>query len=939
MTKSILYGKDVIYLLDNVSYAEKEFLDKLFLFTNSLVIKDQKRADESESLESAKRSQEYMLAYSSRDTFSTYTNWSKRDIVGAGITDDGEIKKYLANPNIIPETYKDYMLRERRRSIIEGYDEINNYYRMLAGLPDWGEEPIRVSSGKYITELDSREFSNVAKTELDALIERYPDKEYLLHLGSKSVSIYDARSAKHFYILNYEKFIFEEERAKKFIELYYESMIYTINVLYTDAFSHQEYYEGFMTLFIIFMTMQKFINEQFNYAIRRDFFDLESIKNIFESYGLPFFSEIPIKYQRRLVKNLNQLLKYKGTNKVLVDITNIFGFQNAELFRYFLVKDFKRDSSGDIMIDKNNPRNSYELSFAQVPLDDKDISASLRKKHLYQSYEEVVHDDPFWGVNENEEDVTRDEFKEQLLDAEFNYINTKYMSMNTMFNMTQSNFEASYFFNMINDMEGKGLLDEMKFTNNQIKSSGNFIRVFDVVSAIYYLLFKRFGYDDNIIYTPTAVGTIYGFNFDGNLDELMGRIKEKAAIKFDNKVVNYKFDNITEKELKILAAPNINDQKEQLIDLYFKNKDYRNFLMDKIRKTNDYQEYKALSEIFNYNMYSESVKNLYANGPQDVYQTYSEYLKETDKELMEYLQLNSGNKEGIIKTIDTLLLSLEAYFNSERFEYIFSSLTNISGELVKQYMIKLVNIFKAYTVELKKINVYYVFDDRFVSTIRMFSVVRKNINSIKADSLDRDLTDAIGIGAVKISIEKELKELDEYYEMAKKAVFNEINELLMNDNISGLDVLLDKADNLLLNLMDFSERVSTFHKSEDLNRFVEFHALVSDIKYKEQLPLELKAELIEIEKSVLSHFEPIDYSLRDVTLFKEGQLDFKQDINILIIKPLQEMKLGLRGIMDNTVLLLTEADHLYHEGQDGIVRNHTLNKSDALSMRESFIIL
>ena len=76
---------------------------------------------------------------------------------------------------------------------------------------------------------------------------------------------------------------------------------------------------------------------------RRDVFDERCIQAIFASYGVPYYNEIPIKYQVAMMKNLNTLLKFKSTSKCMLDICSIFGFDNVRIFKYFLLRDRKLD--------------------------------------------------------------------------------------------------------------------------------------------------------------------------------------------------------------------------------------------------------------------------------------------------------------------------------------------------------------------------------------------------------------------------------------------------------------------------------------------------------------------------------------------------------------------------------------------------------------------
>ena len=71
-------------------------------------------------------------------------------------------------------------------------------------------------------------------------------------------------------------------------------------------------------------------------------------KYIFESNGVKYFDDIPLKYQIALVKNLNKLIKFKSTDKCIVDIISIFGINNIEVFKYYIMKDRYLNKPNDL---------------------------------------------------------------------------------------------------------------------------------------------------------------------------------------------------------------------------------------------------------------------------------------------------------------------------------------------------------------------------------------------------------------------------------------------------------------------------------------------------------------------------------------------------------------------------------------------------------------
>ena len=81
------------------------------------------------------------------------------------------------------------------------------------------------------------------------------------------------------------------------------------------------------------------ISEVQEFIARRDIFDDRSIRYLFESYGIPYYPEIPRVYQIAMVKNINTLLKWKASTKNMIDICSLFGFDEIEIFRYYLLRD------------------------------------------------------------------------------------------------------------------------------------------------------------------------------------------------------------------------------------------------------------------------------------------------------------------------------------------------------------------------------------------------------------------------------------------------------------------------------------------------------------------------------------------------------------------------------------------------------------------------
>jgi photosystem II stability/assembly factor-like uncharacterized protein len=128
----------------------------------------------------------------------------------------------------------------------------------------------------------------------------------------------------------------------------YDNCRYTVMGVYYNGVlqKENEFYEAFLAMSILFMTIQLMHTKYLAKDIGRDFYDIESIRYIYNAYGAPFFSDIPLTFHRRIVKNMNRLLQVKGSTKVFYELSDLMDYKNLDIYEYYLIKSHKRDDSG-----------------------------------------------------------------------------------------------------------------------------------------------------------------------------------------------------------------------------------------------------------------------------------------------------------------------------------------------------------------------------------------------------------------------------------------------------------------------------------------------------------------------------------------------------------------------------------------------------------------
>ena len=555
------------------------------------------------------------------------------------------------------ERIKTAITKEMQTWYPSHHEELNNYYRSIIGLPpldsngnvmvdtlvhSWDDE-----HNEYM-EFGTKFINNTPKSiypekhwehqlcEFDAydidilnqngIIDDWiqackadinsPRYRYLKYLGDNALDIYTCSKAMNFQLIGMPT-IDEPEFKSKFLDKYAINRDYIIRSVYSDAYRFQsDYYNKFIIIFILINTIMDCLTSIPDYIIDREVFDSRCIKYLFESFGIPYYSEIPIKYQKAMLKNLNILIKYKSSTRNMVDICSLFGFSDVKVFGYYLFKqrivdintgEYKYDENNDIsydldklyvkdingeiqdyngvkytklldyrhydaekylktivcedkdgnttkkqIIDNNSDvyihdelGNDFiplkdtdyfrkikaetapaELKFIKVPVND-DLTEYKNDPEYLIPYDEIVYQDEgnTWDGGDD-----HDYLYNKLVNHEFNAVKTKYISVETVTQMTELSFQVSYFYNMLFDnMYSEDALT-VEIPHLKI---GHKFRFMDVVCYLFSLMYLYNGLEDNIMYSPTQILYVKGYNFDTDLNEVL---QDATAFKQNNPI-------------------------------------------------------------------------------------------------------------------------------------------------------------------------------------------------------------------------------------------------------------------------------------------------------------------------------------------------------------------------------------------------------------------
>lgn len=832
-------------------------------------------ADTYETLEIRKYVDAYLDAYYQRDDFSLYDYTEEEFRLACtqlGLSENFNFSYYYKNQDTTPKYIKSRLLANRRLSIIESYEEKNNYYRMLNGYPDiddnefiyidydiaiqYGIDPtlpvhlIEDQMGThYITALESTGY-------IDQLIEENPDKEYLKYLGSKRIDIIEARRAKNFSILYLDSSITESIR-NMFSTLYEQCREYFMTTIYIyDYRKVIDYYDRFIGLCIMVMALQQLTARSIVSSLDRDFFDTHAIQALYEMYDIPFYSKLDEKTQKSLCQNINMLIQNKGTNKVIYDIASLLGFSRIDIYKYYLMKEHRMDNLGNpIFVTKqefNEDTGEYEevydyeamydVYFQKVQLNEYDYHEALEDPTNRVSYESVTENDPFW--------IEDDELYQEVWESEYNYKESKYLGVTVSYKLSELLYENIMLLRMIFDM--KENITDITLKLPSITGDTP-VSLFDTIVLLCALTSKKYGLNGEIVSKPSQI--IQVLDHMERLYNPYETMNETFAFNFDwmndvhyQKVKNELYQYMSESEVKefeeyisILTINEYatNEQKIEAINKMYSNiRGLSRFMAKKMQKSTSVEEYRTVSRFFRAMFYSKETSEMFTvkdgAGGNIIPSTFQEYLLYSNASLNEFFETVDRNECHLY--IDHIITRLETLIDNLDYLYII----NASTSAVQDVLIDLVRFFKSYTTDMIGLNIVYIFDFIPDNLLRLFDRIETIRKQLRLnDSIDFGYADVIKNAYAKIKINESIWNLKEelfmhaMIRLYEKLSFGEVlaisKEIHFSDIIKLVEDIYIHATIRNKDLLEFTDKINSISATAYINDQMNFleEALVS----------------------------------------------------------------------------------------------------------------
>lgn len=504
----------------NPDVSAQSFMTELMDLSLHLVWKDPYYANSEEQEEDRVDAEAYVAARNGNLLFNSVFQFHT-SVLQSFFPVPEELEFVLRDKRMIPDELRPAIVAAESDIIIkewEGGRESNDYYRMLFGLPPKNmPENEFVYNTRYadidmttpvhlLSYTDRLRLENLGYFSSLRAQERYSGNEYkyLEFLGKYRIYPYVARQAENFELLYIQQSQYTALR-NDFIDTYEAARRMVYRVYYSDAYRNQSHlYEGFLGMCILFITQSRMFVKYLEADIPRNFYDLESLKLVYDAYSVPFYSAIPLKYHERIVKRINELISYKGSNQVFYDLFDIFDFGRMSAYQYYLVKDRITDDDGNPVFRDNmgqplTPEKMWKIRFAKVGFED-DQFVAITDPQNSVDYDILTSDDPYW--------VEDDDLKKKLYESDWNFFHSKYMGVQIMFELSKLIFETCYFLRMLEDNR-----NTTKELSVYYMVTGEEYPLFDIVIYAVALLCKNAGFTGEIPSDPAAVSAVYGFNF------------------------------------------------------------------------------------------------------------------------------------------------------------------------------------------------------------------------------------------------------------------------------------------------------------------------------------------------------------------------------------------------------------------------------------------
>ena len=704
--------------IETVSYTNETFKSYLMALSKDIVWKNSSLANSYESNTDPYLTEIFLTANRGVLNFDVVRAFPRAVLRKVGIP-DAQIDLYAADKNKIPESLRNTVVAEYQTALcstnpatgrlgyetadgwVSVYDEQNDYYRNLNGLPGINDtDYIYNSDPRWPTNIPIHLMNLIDRLEmedagvLDQMLIEHPKAKYLKYCGSKMIDIYKARTAGRFEIL-WRNSINSSTLEEDFDAVYLSCCNLVNSVYYTEAFKKtNNLYENFLAMCVLFMTIQTMQYHYLSVDVIRDFYDTESIKYVYDSYSVPFYNEIPLEYHRKIVKNINKLISYKGSSQVFFNLFDIFD-TNMTIYSYYLTKvhKFNEDGTPSFIMETADDGNSvlspknYEIAFSRGEIY-ADPALSVADPVNKSDYTIITTSDPYWIDDYNTQKT--------LNDATFNFNETKYIGVQTSFDLIKIAYENAYLFKMITD--NKNITDVLTLNWIDMGISASILDIFIYLAA---LICKFYGYEGLISAKLPYTAALLGYDFQANATIIKDTINNNPYLR-------------TNEQLKDKIRSMVITDTNSVNTVFSNMQEIESMIISGFINASSREEFNAYRELYNTLMTSKIIDEVYADDSGKAAESFSSLLRYQSPDL--YSRLISIAEEDIEAELTVLVDKIDSFITS--LKYAPHSLGMESSNLIDN-LFRILRFFKSAKAEIIGYNVVYQISTRGINFFKL----------------------------------------------------------------------------------------------------------------------------------------------------------------------------------------------------------------------------
>lgn len=683
-------------------------MQKIHSLVSNTILKQTFRAERNETTESKQQFFLYENALLGFDTIYDYKLDASDVAVSAPHLSSNTIKMIVDGRVDIKDYLSDemiqYLLEIYRTRRMAEYEELNNYYRMLAGLPpvETTEDEFIIIDGKPIHDMTSIEIYRLKQSKtLNYIIGENPDKPYLFYVD-KRIDFYAARKADSFEVIytpNTTDYLSYREYVNK------ERNVWMRNFTNTLMNRGSDYNEAMEVVAIKMSALIYWYIANNSPSLNKNEYTQEEAKNVWKTFGVSLPKNMPADYRNSVTYIMNYLTRYKGTNFDVKFVSEKI-FSGLKLYKYFIRKKPKAGLTYPIP-EGTPPEDVYDIEFVLRPFNATNIpdfrENEDKKEDRILTYDEVVQIDPRWR------DST--ELKRTIFESKFSYVNSKYLSLDNYIDL--SKFGENFTIIQRCLIERKKLISTVDF--NFSGGTGLTHNFFNIM--VYYLGILTTLMTKMEIAAPDTLKkykTLMGFRVPEKLQDMKELFLSYMTLHGYNEFVN--------------EFPEALNDNMQFIDLLVnidKAVGIAEMFHEIIRSCHNFPEIECMTEIY-------KMVRVVSTSPQvyDMYQasidgkSYIEYLREVDPELAtryERIMMDDTN-ELLISEMDMItqiiVRMVEEYEESiegldlSRIKESFNS-ANIFINGISKYLMYILKMYKAYSADFLTDGNIYEFNPEY----------------------------------------------------------------------------------------------------------------------------------------------------------------------------------------------------------------------------------